>query len=230
MKSVGPLTQKDLNKSILKIVNSASTSVELSERVSRCRLCDIRKQSALIPGKGNMDADYFFVMSERDETAEGTSLFGVATWEFFVEALDQAGIELSNIWMSSAALCHPRVFPFAKAIKDSHINACKARLIREIRLVNPRIVIALGTKAVKACFAYVNPKPNLSNSEGKVLPARVAGVVTDYDVPVLISQNPILLCRFPDDTPTGNNAIFLRGLQKASTIVEKMREISEETT
>jgi uracil-DNA glycosylase family 4 len=83
-----------------------------------------------------------------------------------------ASIELkrSEIFITSAALCNPRAGSGAnRQPKASEIRNCSDFLRRSIELVDPRVVVTLGTVALEALRLVHYHDFNLKNDAGRIL-------------------------------------------------------------
>lgn len=64
-----------------------------------------------------------------------------------IEAIEETGFTFSDVFTTNAVHCHP---PKNRASREGEVGRCSEYLEREIKLVRPRVIIALGTSAVYA--------------------------------------------------------------------------------
>jgi len=146
-----------------------------------CRLCEKRKQAVL--GVGDVDADWLFVGegpgAEEDE--KGEPFVGQAG-----KLLDAmlAAIDLrrgNRVYIGNAVKCRP---PNNRTPEAEETAACFPYLLRQIELIRPKLIVALGKPAAET----------LLNMEVKVGAAR--GRLFDYrGIPLVVTYHPAYLLR-----------------------------------
>ena len=147
----------------------------------KCRLCERRKQAVL--GVGDRQADWMLVGegpgAEEDE--RGEPFVGQAG-----RLLDNmlAAINLrrgENVYIANAVKCRP---PGNRTPELDEIETCRPYLERQIELVRPKLLIALGRPAAQT----------LLEREIKVGASR--GQVFSYqNIPVVVTYHPAYLLR-----------------------------------
>jgi len=80
----------------------------------------------------------------QNEDEQGRPFVGAAG-KFLTELLESIGLKRSNVFITNIVKCRP---PNNRAPRKSEIEACNPYLQSQIRLINPRIVCALGTPAI----------------------------------------------------------------------------------
>jgi uracil-DNA glycosylase family 4 len=84
----------------------------------------------------------------------GVPLHGDKTGHNFEELLAFAGISRADVFITNAVLCNPRGVDGNNATPEpSEIKNCSSFLRRQIQLVNPTIVVTLGSTALTAVSA-----------------------------------------------------------------------------
>lgn len=93
-----------------------------------------------------MDAKIMFVGEGpgQNEDEQGLPFVGAAG-KFLAELLESIGLKRSEVFITNIVKCRP---PNNRAPRKSEIEACNPYLQSQIRLINPRIVCALGTPAI----------------------------------------------------------------------------------
>jgi uracil-DNA glycosylase family 4 len=87
----------------------------------------------------------------------------------FDRFLESAGLKRSEIFITSAALCNPRAPTGANRRPTStEIRNCSQFLRRAIELINPRLVVTLGTVALEALKLVHYHEFTLRNEAAKV--------------------------------------------------------------
>jgi len=146
-----------------------------------CRLCEERKQAVL--GVGDIEADWLFVGegpgAEEDE--RGEPFVGQAG-----KLLDAmlAAIDLKRgrkVYIGNVVKCRP---PGNRTPEVEETAACFPYLQRQIELIRPRLIIALGKPAAET----------LLDAEVKVGASR--GRLLDYrGIPLIVTYHPAYLLR-----------------------------------
>ncbi len=112
-----------------------------------CTKCELHKsRTKAVPGEGPHDARIMFVGEGpgQNEDEQGRPFVGAAG-KFLTELLESIGLKRSDVFITNIVKCRP---PNNRAPRKSEIEACNPYLQSQIRLINPRIVCALGTPAI----------------------------------------------------------------------------------
>ena len=156
----------------------------LGEAVSACRacrLCERRKQAVL--GVGDAQADWLFVGegpgAEEDERGEPFVGQAGKLLDAMLAAIGLARGE--NVYIANAVKCRP---PNNRTPELDEIEACRPYLERQIALIRPKLIVALGRPAAQT----------LIGGDVKIGAAR--GRLFSYlDVPVIVTYHPAYLLR-----------------------------------
>ncbi len=161
---------------------------ELRRSVADCRACELcRSRRQAVLGAGDVEADWLFVGEGpgADEDEKGEPFVGQAG-----RLLDAmlAAINLQRgkgVYIANAVKCRP---PDNRTPLPAEIISCRPYLERQIELLSPRLIVALGRPAAQALLAR----------EVKI--ADLRGSLQDYrGVPLVISYHPAYLLRTPSD-------------------------------
>jgi uracil-DNA glycosylase family 4 len=137
-------------------MSKQSNFQRLVEEVRACRLCPRMADSArvLSNAAGNLQAAVMFVGEAPGRLgADQTEIpfHGDTAGHNFEAMLEFVGLSRDEIYVTNCVLCNPRNQLGHNATPlPSEINNCGGFLRRQIELVNPRIVVALGATALKA--------------------------------------------------------------------------------
>jgi len=117
---------------------------QLYRDCSLCGLCESRTN--VVFGRGNLDADIMVISEAPSEVEDSTGLiFNGEVGEIFKWILENSGIDKSRLWITSTVMCRPESKGGRnKTPKVSEIKGCKPRLIEEISLVSPKIIVLAG--------------------------------------------------------------------------------------
>ena len=129
---------------------------KLVEEVQACRRCPRMCDSARVLNfsAGSLNADLVFVGEApgrlgADETE--VPFHGDASGRNFEDLLAFAGISRNDVFVTNAVLCNPKDGSGNNATPNpSEVANCQEYLRRQIELVNPKIIVALGNTALKA--------------------------------------------------------------------------------
>lgn len=95
-----------------------------------------------------------------------------------------------------------------KKPNELEIAACHQWLERELRIMNPDIVVALGATAARAVFGRATA---IGANRGRVIPADEAQTFTNTDV--FVTVHPSYLLRAPDENRDAAYAQFVEDLK-----------------
>jgi uracil-DNA glycosylase family 4 len=160
----------------------------LVEDIAQCRacgLCETRRQT--VPGTGAADAAWMFVGEApgADEDAQGEPFVGAAG-----RLLDNmlAALRLArdhDVFIANVLKCRP---PGNRAPSPPEVEACRPYLDRQIELVGPQLIVALGKSA--AC-TLLDIDASVASLRNRV--HRYRGR------PLIVTYHPAYLLRTPAD-------------------------------
>lgn len=138
---------------VVRGVRSLSALRRLEQECRRCEL--YLPATQVVPGRGRGGAPLMLVgeqPGDREDLA-GEPFVGPAG-RVLADALEQAGIDPDRVFLTNAVK-HFRFEPrgkrrLHKKPSVAHVTACNAWLHRELALVKPRVVVALGATAARA--------------------------------------------------------------------------------
>jgi uracil-DNA glycosylase family 4 len=160
-----------------------------------CRLCERRKQAVL--GVGDRQADWLFVGegpgAEEDERGEP---FVGQSGKLLDVMLSTVGLQRgNNVYIANAVKCRP---PGNRTPEAGEMATCRPFLERQIALIKPRLIVAMGRPAVQS---LLGGEPKISASRRRVF--RFA------DIPVVVTYHPAYLLRnLPDKAKAWEDLCF----------------------
>ncbi len=162
-----------------------------------CRLCEARKQAVL--GVGDRNADWLFVGegpgAEEDERGEP---FVGQAGKLLDNMLAAIGLKRGeDVYIANAVKCRP---PENRTPAPEEAAACRPYLERQIELIRPKLIVALGRPAAQT----------LLQTEIKIAAAR--GKLHDYrGIPLIVTYHPAYLLRtLPDKARAWEDLCFMR--------------------
>jgi DNA polymerase len=182
---------------------------QLKESVAACVACPLHQaRNKTVFGVGDEHADWLFVGEGpgADEDLKGEPFVGQAG-----KLLDNmlAAIKLKrgeNVYIANVVKCRP---PANRTPEPAETGQCEPYLQRQIALIQPKLIIALGKVAAV----------NLLGRDASI--ASLRGKVHEYrSIPLLITYHPAYLLRsLPDKAKAWEDLCFavetMRGLQKS---------------
>lgn len=160
----------------------------LEQRIRACHACRLsERRTQAVPGVGDRDADWLFVGEGpgAEEDARGEPFVGQAG-KLLDAMLASLGLARSrNVYIANAVKCRP---PGNRTPEADEIATCHPYLDRQIELIRPRIIVALGRPAAQT----------LLGGEIKIAAAR-GRLFQRKGVPVVVTYHPAYLLRNPQD-------------------------------
>ena len=113
---------------------------------TKCELCKTRHNS--VPGKGNFRSEVIFVGEApgRNEDRKGEPFVGAAGKKLSL-ALENAGIERNEIYITNVVKCRP---PDNRIPNTNERDLCREYLKQEIAIIKPKVICILGNTAFKS--------------------------------------------------------------------------------
>jgi len=126
----------------------------------RCRLADGRTN--LVYGMGNPDARLVFVGEGpgRDEDLQGEPFVGEAG-KLLTRIIEAMGLHRSDVYICNVVKCRP---PQNRDPLPAEVEACSAFMLRQVKAINPRVIVALGKFAAQTLLDTQTPISRLRGS------------------------------------------------------------------
>lgn len=123
-----------------------------------CRNCDLHKEckSIDIPAIGSDNPDVYILNeypSGREDLMGKSSLMSKPVY-LIVNLLEQLGIDQSKLRYYRAVNCRPKKDDVPK---DMQINACREKVLADIKKSKPKVIIACGNSSLKSLFGQSDP-------------------------------------------------------------------------
>jgi DNA polymerase len=166
-----------------------------------CGLCRTRNKS--VPGVGDTRAQWLFVGEApgADEDAKGEPFVGQAG-RLLDSMLAALGMRRgANVYIANVLKCRP---PGNRTPEPREVEACRPYLDRQIALIEPRIVVALGKSAATT---LLNVDASIASLRGRV--HRYQGV------PLVVTYHPAYLLRnLPDKAKAWEDLCLARATMR----------------
>ncbi len=124
---------------------------------TRCRLSQGRKN--IVFGAGNENADIMFVGEGpgADEDEQGLPFVGRAG-QLLNNMISAMGIKREDVYIANVVKCRP---PGNRTPERDECDTCSPFLLRQIQVIQPKIIVALGAVAAKNLLGMNDSMANL---------------------------------------------------------------------
>lgn len=143
-KSSEPKPQQDSKAS----ANAAVELEKIAAEVRQCRKCDLGSlRTNAVPGEGNPKARILFVGEGpgADEDAQGRPFVGRAG-QLLNKIIAACGLKREEVFIANIVKCRP---PENREPRADEIINCFPYLQRQIEIINPEVIVALGAPAAR---------------------------------------------------------------------------------
>jgi uracil-DNA glycosylase family 4 len=186
-----PRDQVDADACVENRTDSPATNADsldwdsLRETISTCTNCSLHQtRTQTVFGVGNPDADWMFIGEApgADEDRRGEPFVG-RSGQLLDQMLAAIGQSRQDVFIANIIKCRP---PNNRDPKPEEASACRSYLERQIAIVNPKIIIAVGKISAQ----------NLLGTDAPV--GRMRGKRHSFgDVPLIVTYHPAYLLRSP---------------------------------
>ena len=127
---------------------------------NKCKLCNKRKN--IVFGVGNKNADIMFIGEGpgEDEDIQGEPFVGKAG-QLMNKAFEALDIKREDVYIANIVKCRP---PQNRNPEQEEANACMDYLRNQVLLIKPKIIVLLGSVALKN---ILGEDYGITNSRGK---------------------------------------------------------------
>jgi DNA polymerase len=156
---------------------------DVGEDCSRCKLHRLgRKQ--IVFGVGNPEADLMFVGEApgADEDAQGIPFVGRAG-QLLTKIIEAIGLKREDVYIANVIKCRP---PQNRNPEQDEVETCEPFLFRQIDVIKPKVIVALGTFAARTLLGTLDP---ISRLRGRVHDYRGAKLIPTFH-PAYLLRNP----------------------------------------
>jgi DNA polymerase len=149
----------------------------------RCKLCTLGRRQ-IVFGVGNPNADLMFVGEApgRDEDLQGIPFVGRAGQKL-TQIIEAIGLTRQDVYIANVIKCRP---PENRNPEPDEVEQCEPFLFRQVDTIKPKVIVALGTFAVKSLLKSTD---SISRLRGRVYDYRGAKLVPTFH-PAYLLRNP----------------------------------------
>jgi len=178
-----PLTLNDVS-----VIKSLDWS-DLQQQVINCQLCELHAtRTQAVFGVGNQHADWLIVGEApgADEDRQGEPFVGRAG-QLLNEMLKAIGLKREQVYIANILKCRP---PNNRDPKPEEAASCSPYLQRQIELIQPKVILALGRIAAQR---LLQSNTSLARLRGQV------HHLESTQSPVIVTYHPTYLLRSPTE-------------------------------
>ena len=158
---------------------------EIAAVVASCTRCPLYATAINpVPGSGNPDADFMIVGEApgANEDEAGVPFVG-ASGQLLTKIIGAIGLTRDDVFIANVLKHRP---PGNRNPEPAEVTACSPYLIRQIELVKPKVILALGTFAAQT---LLETKTTIGKLRGQIH--------RYYGVPLIVTYHPAALLRNP---------------------------------
>jgi DNA polymerase len=159
----------------------------------KCRLCEGRTQTVF--GQGNPDARLVFVGEAPgfEEDRQGLAFVGRAG-QLLTKMIAAMGLARDDVYICNVIKCRP---PNNREPAADEILACSGYLRRQLEIIQPEVLVALGAPAAKT---LLNTADSIGKLRGRFHDYFFSGITgSGPSVPLMPTYHPAYLLRSPEE-------------------------------
>ncbi len=165
----------------------ASALKALRDEIGDCRMCGLSKgRKNLVFGEGSPDAELMFIGEGpgREEDLQARPFVGDAG-KVLASLIGKMGFRREDVYIANVIKCRP---PSNRDPEEDEISACSSFIERQIDIIKPKVIIALGRFAAQKL------------TDSKVPISRLRGNFHSFrGIPLMPTFHPAYLMRNPKD-------------------------------
>lgn len=190
----------------------------------KCRLYQNRRNA--VPGEGPLDVEMMFIGEApgAKEDEEGRPFVGAAG-RLLTELLKSNGLDRNRIYITNVVKCRP---PNNREPYNDEIEACLPYLLKQISLIKPKIIVALGRISAKTVFSLAGVMfKSMNKDHGIPRDVVIKGLniklIATYH-PAAALYNPRLRGALEDDFKLIVSIIKKKDQEKTITLLDFLNE------
>jgi DNA polymerase len=153
--------------------------------IGDCTRCRLHKgRTNLVFGVGNPNAELMFVGEGpgADEDAQGEPFVGRAG-QLLNNMISAMGLKREDVYIANVVKCRP---PGNRTPEKDECDTCSPFLLRQIEVIKPKVIVALGAVAAKTLLAV---NDSMANLRGRWYDFRGACLAVTYH-PAYLLRDP----------------------------------------
>ena len=180
------------------VADPAAALKLIREDLGDCTRCKLHKQGRkqIVFGVGNPGAELMFVGEGpgADEDAQGEPFVGRAG-QLLNNMIKAMGLKREEVYIANVVKCRP---PGNRTPERDECDTCSPFLMRQIAVIKPRVVVALGAVAAKNLLAINAPMAELRGRFYDFIPAGArSSDASWWGAKLAVTYHPAFLLRDP---------------------------------
>ncbi|MDH5599953.1 MAG: uracil-DNA glycosylase [Gammaproteobacteria bacterium] len=162
---------------------------EFQSAVAECQLCDLAaNRTKVVVGAGNQSASLMILgdAPTRQDEQQGMPFSGEAG-NLLTAMIKAMGYQRNEVYISNLVKC--RTAENQEPATDE-VEACKAYITRQIQLVQPKVILVLGSVTAQR---FLKSKSTMARLRGQL------HYIDELAVPVIVTYEPGYLLRSPSE-------------------------------
>ena len=158
---------------------------EVQKELGDCKRCKLhRTRRTIVFGEGNEKATLMFIGEGPgyDEDVQGRPFVGKAG-QLLTKIIESINLSREDVYIANIVKCRP---PQNRNPEPDEIQSCNPFLMNQIRVIQPRIICALGTFAAQT---LLKTDTKISALRGKLFDLEGITVIPTYH-PAFLLRNP----------------------------------------
>ena len=161
------------------------TLEEVRKELGDCKRCKLhRTRRTIVFGEGNEKATLMFIGEGPgyDEDVQGRPFVGKAG-QLLTKIIESINLSREEVYIANIVKCRP---PQNRNPEPDEIQSCNPFLMKQIRVIQPKIICALGTFAAQT---LLKTDTKISQLRGKLFDLEGITVIPTYH-PAFLLRNP----------------------------------------
>jgi len=161
------------------------TLPKIREDIGDCTRCKLHKgRNKIVFGDGNPKAELVFIGEGpgADEDIQGLPFVGRAG-KLLTQMIEAMGLQRKDVYICNVVKCRP---PQNRAPEPDEVETCSPYLIRQIDVINPKVLVCLGAVAAKTLLETTK---GITQFRGQWLEWRGRRLMATYH-PAYLLRNP----------------------------------------
>ncbi len=177
---------------------------ELAQKIISCKRCELGlTRIKAVPGEGNADAKLMFIGEGPgfDEDRQGRPFVGRAG-QLLDKIIAAMGFTRQEVFIGNMVKCHPMIDASDpqkhgndRAPKPEEIAFCRRYIERQISIISPDYIVALGGVAAKS---LIRDTASLSSLRGQIFDLELTSVELKKPIKIIATYHPAALLRNPN--------------------------------
>jgi uracil-DNA glycosylase len=166
--------------------NAQEALAEVRADIGDCTRCKLHAlgRRQIVFGVGNPEADLMFVGEAPggDEDIQGIPFVGRAG-QLLTKIIEAIGMRRDDVYIANVIKCRP---PQNRNPEPDEVDTCEPFLFRQIDIIKPRVIVALGKFGAQTLLKTQDP---ISRLRGRIYDYRGAKLVPTFH-PAYLLRNP----------------------------------------